>query len=175
MIVFEDFVDSVVGDVVFIDVVKVVELVDGVDLVDVVELVNGVDLIDGVDLVDVVDLDDVTLVDDDALKSSVTLSFFVSILNPTWFCAKGVPWLMLPDLAFLPPTSGNFRLPGISPIFGCGSFSIFGSGALPMLASGCKSLSVSMLTNSIRNVNNFSKYYYYHENPMFGIGTFCIT
>ena len=120
MVVFEDFVDSVVGDVGFIDVVEVVELV-------VVELVDDVDLIDGVDLFDVVDLDDVTLVDDDALKSSVTLSFFVSILNPTWFCAKGVPWLMLPDLAFLPPTSGNFRLPGISSIFGCGSFSIFGS------------------------------------------------
>ena len=101
MVVFEDFVDSVVGDVGFIDVVEVVELVDGVDL------------IDGVDLVDVVDLDDVTLVDDDALKSSVTLSFLVSILNPTWFCAKGVPWLMLPvfpDLAFLSFKSGNFRL-----------------------------------------------------------------
>ena len=124
MVFFEGFVDSVVGDVGFIDVAEVVELVDGVDLVDVVELVvvelvNGVDLIDGVDLVEVVDLDDVTLVDDEALKSSVTLSFLVSILNPTWFCAKGVPWLMLPDLAFLPSTSGNFRFdPGISPIFG---------------------------------------------------------
>ena len=159
MVVSKVFVDSVAGDVGFIEVVEVVELVDGVDLVVVelvvVELVNGVDLIDGVDLVDVVDLDDVTLVDDDALKSSVTLSFLVSILNPTWFCAKGVPWLMLPDLAFLPSTSGNFRFdPGISTIFGCGSFSILGSGALPMLAPGCKSLSVSMLTNSSRNVNN---------------------
>ena len=143
MIVFEDFVDSVVGDVGFIDVVEVVELVDGVDFVDLVDLVV-------VELVDVLDLDDVTLFDDDELKSSVTLSFLVSILNPTWFCAKGVPWLMLPDLAFLPPTSGNFRFdPGISPIFDCGSFSILGFGALPMLAS------VSMLTNSIKNVNNF--------------------
>ena len=143
MVVFEDFVDSVVGDVGFIDVVEVVELVDGVDFVDLVDLVV-------VKLVDVLDLDDVTLFDDDELKSSVTLSFLVSILNPTWFCAKGVPWLMLPDLAFLPPTSGNFRFdPGISPIFDCGSFSILGFGALPMLAS------VSMLTNSIKNVNNF--------------------
>ena len=149
MVVFEDFVDSVVGDVGFIDVVEVVELVDGVDLVELVDLVV-------VELVDVLDLDDVTLFDDDALKSSVTLSFLVSILNPTWFCAKGVPWLMLPDLAFLPPTSGNFRFdPGISPIFDCGSFSIFGSRARPMLACGCKSLSVSMLTNSVRNTRKF--------------------
>ena len=152
--VFEDFVDSVVGDVGFIEAVDVVELVDGVVLVDVVGLVDVVELVVD-ELVDVLDLDDVTLFDDDELKSSVTLSFLVSILNPTWFCAKGVPWLMLPDLAFLPSTSGNFRFdPGISTIFGCGSFSILGSGALPMLAPGCKSLSVSMLTNSIRNVNN---------------------
>ena len=161
MVVFKDILDSVVGDVCFIDVVEVVVLVDGVDLIDGVELVavelvvgedliDGVEVVDGVDLVDVVDLDDVTLFDDDELKSSVTLSFLVSILNPTWFCAKGVPWLMLPDLAFLPPTSGNFRFdPGISPIFDCGSFSILGFGALPMLAS------VSMLTISIKNVNNF--------------------
>ena len=124
MVVFEGFVDSLVGDVGFIEVVEVVEvveLVDGVDLVELVDLVV-------VELVDVLDLDDVTLFDDDALKSSVTLSFLVSILNPTWFCAKGVPWLMLPDLAFLPPTSGNFRFdPGISTIFGCGSFSVLGS------------------------------------------------
>ena len=121
MVVFEDFVVSVVDDVGFMDVVEVVELVDGVDLVELVDLVV-------VELVDVLDLDDVTLFDDDALKSSVTLSFLVSILNPTWFCAKGVPWLMLPDLAFLPSTSGNFRFdPGISTIFGCGSFSVLGS------------------------------------------------
>ena len=130
MVVFEDFVDSIVVEVGFIgvvEVVEVVELVNSVDLVDGVGLVDGVNLV-VVEVVDVIDLDDVTLVDDDALKSSVTLSFLVSILNPTWFCAKGVPWLMLPDLAFLPSTSGNFRFdPGISTIFGCGSFSVLGS------------------------------------------------